>query len=431
MNKQTKKYILNISIMLIVTGLAIFFVLKDDASAVFDSLATANIWYILIGLGLIMITFLSEALILFVLARLYNDEYKYRQGFFNFMIGRFFCGITPSASGGQFAQAYTFNKQGVSLTSASSILVMMFIVYQFSLILFGGSTLIGCVINGSLPDGTMNVFGLELDVITLSIIAFALTSSMVIIMFVLALNKNVHRFVINLIANIGVFLKIIKKNKKEEKIIAMNTKLEIFRIELKRLFSNIKVLITVLILFLINLFAFNCIPYFCFKACNVDLGVNNFMNSMAYSSFTYMVTQLIPIPGASGGAELFFNLMYAPYVNDVASLKSAILIWRTVTFFFGLIFGGLVTIFYHESPKLQMLHYSDKTLLEIQVIHIDNEYKKYERTEEYVSEPIMIEDVTTHFEKIKEELEKQLQKNARSLSREEKKKKKVESDEIN
>ena len=430
MNKQVKKYIINISLLLIVTGLAIFLVLKDDAELVFDSLMSANVWYILVSLGLILFTFLAEGLILFILARLYNDEYKYHQGFFNFMIGRFFSGITPSSTGGQFAQAYTFNKQGVNLTSASSILVMMFIVYQFSLIIFGGSTLIGCVATNSLPEGTINLFGLELDVIALSIIAFILTSSMVIIMFVLALNKNVHKAAVNLIVNIGSFLRIIKKDKKQEKIIAMNTKLEVFRIELKRLFSNIKVLIAVLVLYLVFLFAYNCIPFFCFRACNIDLGMENFMNSMAYSSFTYMITQLIPIPGASGGAELFFNLMYSPYINDVGALKSSILIWRTVTFFVGLIFGGLVTVFYHESPKLQMLHYSDRTLLEFQVIHIDNEQKKYERSEQTVVDPIKIEDVASHFEKIKAELESQLNKNARSLSREEKKKK-AEKDENN
>lgn len=424
MNKQVKKYIINISIMLIITIIAIYFVLKDDASLVIESLKTANILYILIGLILILITFLSEALILYILARLYNDEYRYYQGFFNFMIGRFFSGITPSSTGGQFAQAYTFNKQGVSLTSASSILVMMFIVYQFSLILFGGGTLIGCAIGGNLPTGTINLFGLELNVISLSIIAFLLTTSMSLLVFFLALNKNIHKFAVNLIINVGVFFHIIKKNKKEDKIIAMNTKLEIFRIELKRLFSNIKVLIAVVILYLLNLLAYNCIPYFCFKACNVDLGINNFMNSMSYSSFTYMITQLVPIPGASGGAELFFNLMYSPYVENVASLKSSILIWRFITFFIGLIFGGLVTIFYHESPKLQMLHYSDKTLLEIQVIHIDNEHKKNIVEDELTKkEPIKIEDVESHFEQIKKELANQLTNNARSLTREEKKRK--------
>ena len=35
MNKQTKKFILNIVILVVITALALFFVLKDDAQAIF------------------------------------------------------------------------------------------------------------------------------------------------------------------------------------------------------------------------------------------------------------------------------------------------------------------------------------------------------------------------------------------------------------
>ena len=100
MNKQVKKYILNIVILLLVTALSLFFVLKDDAKSVFEALKQANVYYVLACIGLILITYFIEAIILFILARLYKRNYKYIQSFFNFMIGRFFAGITPSASGG-------------------------------------------------------------------------------------------------------------------------------------------------------------------------------------------------------------------------------------------------------------------------------------------------------------------------------------------
>ena len=46
----------------------------------------------------------------------------------------FFHGVTPSASGGQFAQVYVFKKQGVPLSDSASVLWMDFIVYQSTMI---------------------------------------------------------------------------------------------------------------------------------------------------------------------------------------------------------------------------------------------------------------------------------------------------------
>ena len=46
--KSTVKYILNISFVLIATGLAIFFALKDDAKEIWHYLSTADVRYLLI-----------------------------------------------------------------------------------------------------------------------------------------------------------------------------------------------------------------------------------------------------------------------------------------------------------------------------------------------------------------------------------------------
>lgn len=50
--------------------------------------------------------------------------------------GIFFNGITPMASGEQFYQVYAFNKQGIKATYSSSILLMIFIVYQSVLVVY-------------------------------------------------------------------------------------------------------------------------------------------------------------------------------------------------------------------------------------------------------------------------------------------------------
>ena len=63
--KATLKYILNISIVLIATALAIFFAIKDDASEIWGYLSTADVNYLLIILAVMAGCVLVRSFILF------------------------------------------------------------------------------------------------------------------------------------------------------------------------------------------------------------------------------------------------------------------------------------------------------------------------------------------------------------------------------
>ena len=51
-------------------------------------------------------------------------------------VGTFFAGITPSSTGGQFAQAYIMNKQGMKVSDAASLLWADFIIYQTTMMIY-------------------------------------------------------------------------------------------------------------------------------------------------------------------------------------------------------------------------------------------------------------------------------------------------------
>lgn len=420
MNKETKKFILNIFILVLVTALALFFVLKDDASTIFNTLKTANLRYVFVCIACSMINFMINAAIITLLTRIYKNDYKYRKGFLNDMVGRFFSGITPSSTGGQFAQAYTFSKQGVSLTNSASILIMMFIIYEFSLVCFSGITLTYAIATNTLPSGYIPIFGLKLNVIALSIIGFVISFALISIFLILSFNRKIHRFAVNLVCKIGTKLHLIKKDKVEDKRIEMNTKVETFRIETKRLLSNLKVLICCVLLYIFGFLFANVVPFFAANACGANIGYNHFINALNYSNFTYLITQMIPIPGASGGAEFVFALMYSELIPDTSILKASILVWRFAGFYFGLFFGAIVFLTYHESPKMETLHYSSRTLLEIEVIHLNNEFLPPERKEKEKIKNIDIGDVSDYFNNIKNELADNLKANVDAWEKEQK-----------
>lgn len=418
MNKQVRKYIINITILLVITALALYFVLKDDAEGVWLALRGADIRYMGICVALAFSLFFLDAFALVLLARLYQKKYPFYKGFLNHMIGKFFSGITPSASGGQFAQAHTFYKQGIPLANSASVLMMSYIVYEISVILFGSGTLIYSAACGGLPSGMMNLWGWQINIVTFSIIGFVLNLGIILLMFVFAFNQRIHRFAVGLIIRIGSLFHIIKKERVNDKRIEFNAKVEAFRMEFKRLISNGKVLVCVLAIYLVRSFLFHSIPYFAILSCIETPGINYF-DTVSLSSLCYMITQLIPIPGASGGAEYVYSKMFSPLLGaQAAGLKSSILVWRFATFYLELFLGAIIFTVYHESPKLETLHYSSRTLLEIEVIHLNDGFRPPEKKDRQISQ-LEIHNVSSYFDAIKKELQENLEANSAALEKEE------------
>ena len=103
--KGVVKYILNISLVLIVTGLAVFLALKDDADKIWTSLVDADFRYLLVVLGLMFGAMLTRSFILFCFAHLFTRKYYFHQAIAVEQIGEFYNAIPPGASEGQIMQA--------------------------------------------------------------------------------------------------------------------------------------------------------------------------------------------------------------------------------------------------------------------------------------------------------------------------------------
>lgn len=430
LSKQTKKYILNISIMVIVTAIAMFFIFKDNPKEVIQNLQNCNLLFLGIALLIMLGFYLVEGLILTVLARMYKRDYPYYKGCLNCMIGAFFSGITPSNSGGQFVQAYTFSKQGIKITNAASILLMHFIVYQIVSVIFSAGILIFKFEELRSFTLAINIFGFKFEILSLAVIGFAINTLMILGLLFAAFSKKLHSFITT--TGVSIMYKLHLCKNKEQKSIELNAKFESFRIELKRLMQNANVLIVTVLLFLIKMILYNVIPFFIALSLGVGFSSENtFMNIVnctSMSLFSTTITAMVPIPGASGGAELVFKMLFNNFfVADSSKINAIILIWRSVTYYIGLLIGFVVFLLYHESPKKESLHGNEKTLLQLRIVALDNENKTLKLLDKEELEPtdeeyLSPEEIEERFKKLKDELSSQLKNNEESLEKESKKK---------
>ena len=370
--KTTLKYVLNISVILIVTGFAIFFAIKDDANEIWGYLSTANVNYLLVILAIMAGCVLVRSFILFCFAHLFTRKYHFHQAIAVDQIGQFYNAITPGASGGQIMQAYTFKKQGVQVSSAVSILAMYSIVYQAVLIVFG---IVSFIVKydfinslGTFKTGIkINEMPLDLPIWPLTIIGFILNLGVIAIVFLMGYWHGFHNFVMGPVVTFLNKIKLVKNPDKTRE--NLRIQVENFKIEFRRLSTNIPFLLLIIACFTAYMILKFSVPFFVGKALGNESANGGFWDCIFLSNYHQMVTGLVPVPGSVGISEAVFNSLFmnpnnyengffAAFENGVvngpktvALCRSSLLVWRSSTFVIPVLIGGFVAAFYRSSPK--------------------------------------------------------------------------------
>ncbi len=399
------KFLIYFLIIIIATGLALFFSLYQDFDGVISAISKADIKYTLLILGLVAISYCIDGFIIFIFSRLYTRKYKYHQGLATSMIGGFYSAVTPGASGGQVMQAFTMKKQGVETSNAASIMIMSFIVYQIALIgigivslFFSAGELISQIGEFVITFGNTKI---SIPAIPLTIAGFLLNLFVILGLFMMSYSHKFHNFIMNHGINICAKLHLIKNP--EEKRESLRIQVENFKIELRRLLSNIPILLLVLICYILILIIRFSIPFFAGLALDgfgfrtnmdgtlvteaVEIGgvitqqpvmsvggnnIGSFWRSVFLSSYHQMTTGLIPLPGSAGVSEYFFNLMFGNYYSSPQIVSAAQIIWRFSTFHVVLLVSGLVSALYRSSPKNEIHHADRKTFVTMQFETYEN-----------------------------------------------------------
>ena len=370
--KSALKYALNISLVLIATAIAIFFTLYKNFFTIIDNLKKCDYRWVALIIGIMLGCILLRSLILTFFAKMYSRKYHLHQGLAVDQIGIFYSAVTPGGSGGEIMQAYTYKKQGVPISSAVSIMAMYSIVYQVVLILYG---LLSFILKYEriIQLSDMNILGLRIPIWVLTIFGFAVNVSVILIILLMAYWRGFHRFIMGPLISFLNKIRIVKNPEKQRE--KLRVQVENFKIEFRRLMTNIPLTLLIAFLFFCYMTLRYSVPFFVGLALHNESTTATFWDSVFLGNFHQMVTGLIPIPGAAGVSELFFHELFVDtgdltrsfYLKIVeggtleesknasdALCQSALLLWRSITFVFPMAFAGLVTAFYKSSPKEEM-----------------------------------------------------------------------------
>ena len=323
----------------VLTGFLYFLYKSGKISIILNQIDVLQFKWIFAAFISIVFYWIFEAKILKCIVDSMHENLSFAKAFKVAMIGQFFSGVTPFATGGQPAQLLVLNKEKLSIGKGSSALMMKFIFYQGTLIIY-------CIMlimlklrffsseSGSVGMLIMSGFFVNIFVIGLLLfLSFAKRSNLKTMKKILfGLNK------LKLIKNLS------QQIEKYEKTIME------FHDAIMDLKNDFQLVLRIILLTIFQLTFYFIIPYFLYRS----FGMNgeNLMNFIAATAFVLMITSFIPIPGGSGGAEGGFYLIFGVLFLSKYMI-TAIVLWRFITYYFWIFLGGILTLSWGNKFSLE------------------------------------------------------------------------------
>ncbi len=321
-------------LLVIFSLIVIFLAIKDDFSTTVKAIAGANLWWILVGLLAIILYWFIKALALHEIVKNYPKKIKLRQIFRQIIITQFFNGVTPFATGGQPMQVYMLNKSGLSIAQTSNIIIQDFIIYQIALVFL---TTIAVIIN-KLYEIFPDTLLLNKFILLGYLVNLGVAIALLFISFSTKTIKRVGDFIIKSLKKIKLLKRY--KAKLDHFDERLDDKIDEFHEGAVILRKNKKTILLGFTYNVIALLILFIIPIFVFKAIDGSIKAP-IIAVLVGTAYVTTIGAFIPTPGGTGGIEYSFLDIFKKFIT-YGKLSAIMLIWRFITYHFGMIVGGIL-----------------------------------------------------------------------------------------
>lgn len=332
---KLKKNVLNISFLLLLFTLTLWLIFRDqDLGPILRTLRSVPAGYIIIGLVLVVLYVCGESVIIKYLLRAVNQTAPLINCIRYSFVGFFFSCITPSATGGQPAQIYYMQKQGINIPTATIILMLVTIQYKFVLVFIG----LGLVLFGQGLVQTLTVeaqfylyLGLGLNVFCVTFMSFLVflpdTAKFLITKGFLFLQK------LHLMRN---------KNNRMERLQASMDRYREASVFLKE--HKLAIFNTTVITFVQRILLF-FVTYVVYRS--FGLAGESVVTITLLQSAISISVDMLPLPGGMGISERLFLQIFAPVFGSTALTLSGMLMSRGISYYMLIVISAIITCVTH------------------------------------------------------------------------------------
>ncbi len=341
-NKKNKILPKILIVVIILLKVMTIVVSLSDIDLLIKDLGEIKLIYFSSALFISFIALSLNALSAHIILRAINKDISLKTGFIIQTTETFFNGITPFSSGAQPFQLYYYHKHKVDSEEATSVLVVNFILYQIVSVLL---TTIGLIYFWDV------ISNLATHVKVSIIIGYTINSTILIGLFLLAYIKSAYKLFESIL---GLFEKF-----KFTRNIAGKLKVKTFDFVkdfqkgTKFLFTKKRVFILSSLVKLVYLILLFSTTILLSKSLGLNFSFNENIYLMTVSIVASTTMMFVPLPGASGGTEYAFNFMLSNLVIDSNILMLLMLLWRTITYYFGMLYGFIGYLFLKKEDKIE------------------------------------------------------------------------------
>lgn len=335
MQSSKKKYVLNILIILAITIIAMYFSLKDNFAAIVDAIQGMSFGSVLLIIcwGLLINGVVGVAY--YLLGKQYKKGYSLLGGIVVAFVGTFFAGVTPSSTGGQFGQVYVLKKQGISYSDGLSLLWADFIIYQTTMMIY--VTILFMLRFTHYVD--LNAW------VWLVAAGYLVNVVVILALYTMALCPKLYVWLSEKLVKILGKLHIVADPERQASVWSENVRG--FTREIKKLSHNWKLILQVSLVNVVRLTLYFSLPFVVSKALGIALPWGDLIDTIALSSFVIMANAFIPLPGASGGTEVFFAMLFTAMLGPLTG--AVLLLWRLSSYYLPVMAGALVFIMFKNN----------------------------------------------------------------------------------
>ncbi len=342
---MTRKSLVRNIIFLLVLVIIVFIVLfqLNDIESIWATIQQCNYNYLLIGVALLIGYCLFFQLSLTILVKRKHKWFSASDAMYISGSEFFFNGITPFSTGGQPFQVYSFRRKGIRISDSTSILLYNFLCYQIALniVLILSISIYFKQILEELPNQ-----------LWLIILGFLINFITMLIILVLGRSKKAASLMmkfLKFLCKFKLFRRLIGK-----KINKIGHSIENMQNVFKEASGHRKTTVCSVVLKVLAFGMYYSIPFIIYQALGVKIGIESFFFMLAMSAFACAIAVWVPTPGATGGIEVAFSVLFAQVAvikqtgNAETLAASAMILWRFITYYLIMIYG-FISYFLFES----------------------------------------------------------------------------------
>ncbi|MGN0384522.1 MAG: YbhN family protein [Lachnospiraceae bacterium] len=313
----------------------------QDLGEVLETIAVMNKAYLALAIFTAFFFVAAEGILFFYMFRSIGDRVGFLQCIKYAFIGFFYCGVTPSATGGQPMQLFHMQRDGHKVADSTVVLISAATAYKIILVVMG----IGIAVFWW--GGLKNHLGMYMP---LYFVGLFLNAALVALLLAILLNGRGMEKILLGLERFAVKIHILKHS--EKRIEKMEEVVKQYRKVVLFLKTHLHVVLFLTVVTFIQRCSVFGLTYFIYRG--MGLSGAGLFTVMALQAVVYITVDMLPLPGSQGITELVYTAVFGQIFVG-GTLTISMCVTRGINFYLPFIVSAVVAgiSFFHKKKGKQ------------------------------------------------------------------------------